>query len=97
MARKFKFSLSPKVTDFNITESANGENKLQCVMIKSHTIRRALATYFSIPLPLSVILVILKRPHPVEIHNVGLSIHRRAQPLSFRANKDLAILNGLTC
>jgi hypothetical protein len=39
-------------------------------MTKSHTIRRALATNFPIPLPLSVILNDIKRPHPVEIQNV---------------------------
>jgi|AntAceMinimDraft_5_1070358.scaffolds.fasta_scaffold04063_1 hypothetical protein len=57
------------VTDFNITESANGEKRFYCVTIKSHTIRRALATHFPIPLPLSVILNNIKRPHPVEIQN----------------------------
>jgi len=67
--QEFQTFTSPWVTDSNIAEGANGKNMFQCVMTKTHTIRRALATHFPIPLPLSVILNNIKRPHPVEIQN----------------------------
>jgi len=37
---------------------------------QSHKFRRALATHFPIPLPLSIILINASLPHPVEIQNL---------------------------